>query len=80
MTAIAFAPRAGYEGRMIGGAFQVSTSADFSTGVTTLYTVRAAPAAGRLTTVSVAAAVGRYVRYVGPAGSYGNVAEVQFLE
>ena len=78
---IAFAPRGGYASRMVGGEFQVSTSADFSTGVTTVYTVTAAPPAGTLTTVGLTTpAVGRYVRYLAPNGSEGDVAEVQFFE
>ncbi len=78
---VRFAPRSTYASRMVGGVFQASTSADFSTGVTTLYTVTAAPADGTLTTVTLSApVVARYVRYVAPAGSFGNVAEVQFFE
>ena len=78
---IRFAPRSGYASRMVGGEFQVSTSADFSTGVATVYTVTAAPASGSLTTVTLASpAVGRYVRYLAPNGSEGDVAEVQFVE
>ena len=78
---IAFAPRAGYASRMVGGVFQASTSADFSTGVTTLYTVTAAPASGSLTTVFLSTPVtARYVRYLSPNGSNGDVAEVQFFE
>ena len=76
---IQFAPRGGYAARMVGGVFQASTSADFSTGVTTLYTVTTAPAAGTLTTVTLATPVtARYFRYLSPTGSYGNVAEVAF--
>ena len=78
---IAFAPRSGYASRMVGGEFQASTSADFSTGVTTVYTVTAAPGPGTLTTVTLTSpAVGRYVRYLAPNGGEGNVAEVQFFE
>ena len=66
---------------MVGGVFQASTSADFSSGVTTLYTVTAAPTSGSLTTVTLASPVtARYVRYLSPNGSEGNVAEVQFFE
>ncbi len=83
VDAIAFAPRTGYDSRMVGGEFQVSTSADFSTGVTTVYTFTAAPADGKLTTVTLpfqSEATGRYVRYLSPNGSEGDVAEVQFFE
>ncbi len=79
IDAVRFAPRAGFASRMVGGVFQASNSPTFSTGVTTLYTVKAAPAAGSLTTVTLASAVtDRYVRYLAPDGSYGNVAELQF--
>ncbi len=73
-----YAPRSGYAGRMVGGAFQVSTTADFSSGVTTLYTIAAAPVGGSLTTVKLSSPVtARYVRYLSPAGSNGDVAEFQ---
>ncbi len=76
---ISFAPRAGYASRMVSGVFQVSTSANFTTGVTTVYSITTAPATGSLTTVTLSAPVtGRYVRYLSPSGSYGDVAEVQF--
>ncbi len=79
VSQISFAPRAGFAGRMVGGLFQASTSADFSTGVTTLYTVTTPPAVGSLTTVTLASPVAaRYFRYLSPAGSYGNIAELAF--
>ena len=79
VSRISFAPRAGYAARMVGGMFQASTSADFTTGVTTLYTITTAPAVGSLTTATLTTAVtARYVRYVGPANSTGDVAEVAF--
>ncbi len=79
VSQISFAPRSGYASRMVGGVFQASTTADFSSGVTTLYTIAAAPASGSLTTVTLTTPVtARYFRYLGPAGGYGNVAEVAF--
>ena len=80
VTQIEFAPRSGYASRMVGGVFQASTTADFSSGVVNLYTVTATPTTGRLTTVTLASAVSyRYYRYLSPNGGYGNVAEVQFF-
>ena len=77
---IKFAPRAGWSQRMVGGRFEGSNVADFSGGATTLYTIGAKPTEGALTTVvPLSAAAFRYVRYVAPNGSYGNVAELQFL-
>jgi hypothetical protein len=76
---ISFAPRAGWAGRMVGGVFQGSNSPSFSSAVT-LYTITQAPAVGVLTSVTVSnPAAFKYLRYVGPAGSYGDVAEVQFF-
>ncbi len=79
VTQVQLVPRAGYAGRMVGGTFQASNTADFSSGVTTLYTVKAVPAAGRFTAAAVTAAGSfRYVRYLSPAGGHGNVAELAF--
>ncbi len=78
ISQIRFAPRSGFTSRMVGGSFQVSTTADFSAGVTTVYTIAAPPAAGVLTTATLAGPVtARYVRYLSPAGSFGDVAEFQ---
>ncbi len=80
VSVIKFAPRSGYASRMVGGVFQASSTADFSSGVTNLYTVGSTPASGSLTTVTLASAVtDRYFRYLAPNGSYGDVAEVQFF-
>ena len=73
---VSFAPRSGLASRMVGGQIQVSTTANFSSGVTTLYTIKTAPTAGVLTTVAVSATA-RYIRYLSPAGSYGDIAEFQ---
>jgi hypothetical protein len=80
ISAISFAPRINWAQRMVGGIFQASNSADFSTGVVNLYTITTPPSAGALTTVSVSVSGSyRYVRYLGPAGSYGDVAELAFF-
>ncbi len=79
VSQIAFAPRGGYASRMVGGTFQASTTADFSAGVTTVYTVQAAPASGSLTTVNVPATTARYWRYLGPTGGHANLAEFQLF-
>jgi hypothetical protein len=51
ITGIQFAPRNGgtYAAQMIGGKFQVSNTADFSSGVVDVYTIKAAPKSGKLT-------------------------------
>ena len=77
ITTIKYAPRSGYESRMAGGYFQVSNTADFSIA-TTIYTIAAAPTAGVLTTQSISVAgTWRYIRYVAPADSWGNIAEME---
>jgi hypothetical protein len=79
ITQIAFAPRAGYEYRMYGGQFQVSTTADFSSNVVTVYTINTIPTAGVLTTVNVnVASQYRYIRYVGGT-QWVNIAEMQVI-
>jgi hypothetical protein len=78
VTEIAYAPRSGFASRMFGGVFQGANSADFS-GAVNLYQITSTPAVGSLTTVALTAAVQyRYVRYVAPGGSFGNVAELDF--
>ncbi len=73
---ISFAPRGGYASRMIGGIFQVSNSAKFSTGVVDLYQIMAAPVSVSLTTINVSGTF-RYVRYLSPNGSFGDISEFQ---
>jgi hypothetical protein len=79
ISQITFTPRTGFASRMVGGVFQVSTTADFSSGVTAIATITATPSATGSTTITLAASVtARYVRYLSPNGSYGDVAEVAF--
>jgi|GEM_PF-4243162 len=80
ITKIRFMPRLNNGNLMVGGVFQGSNSISFSTP-TTLYTVASAPVAtgGVYTTATVGnTGAFRYVRYVGPAGSYCNVASILF--
>jgi len=81
ITSIKYAARQGQASRMVGGKFQGSHTADFSSGVVTLYTISNIPTVGILTekTINDPGAY-RYVRYLGPAYGYGNVAEVEFYE
>ena len=80
ITSLSYAPRVGsggnaFESRMVGGIFEASNDPTFASGVTTLYTITSTPPDG-LTTVSITNGSGfRYVRYVAPSGSYGNIAE-----
>ena len=76
---IQYCPRVGWAGRMVGGQFQWANVADFSSGVTTLFTVASTPSEGTMTVQAVTNASSfRYLRYIGPAGAYCNVAEVEF--
>ncbi len=79
VTQIRYCPRSGYAGRMVGGRFQGANVPDFSSGVVTLFTITTAPPNGVFTvqTVSNPNAF-RYLRYIGPANGYCNVAEVEF--
>ena len=77
ISQIAYAPRSGYGSRMTGGQIQISTTADFSSGVTTIYTITGTPPSG-LTTVTLSSPVtARYVRYLSPAGSHGDISEFE---
>jgi hypothetical protein len=77
ISQISFAPRTGFAYRMVGGEFQVSNSASFSSGVVTLYTVTSNPPSNVLTTVNVnVAGQYRYVRYLGPANACCNISEM----
>ena len=77
ITQIAYAPRTGFESRMTGGIIEVSNAPTFASGVATLYTVSAPPADGLTTQTVNPGGTYRYVRYVAPSGSYGNIAELQ---
>jgi uncharacterized delta-60 repeat protein len=80
VSQIAFAPRSGWAGRMVGGVFQASNSSTFASGVVTVYTVGSTPATGALTTVTTGTTTAyRYWRYVAPANSYGDIAEFELF-
>ena len=74
ISSIVFSPRANFESRMVGGVFQGSND---GSNYTTLYTVTAAPAPNTRATISDPNAY-RFLRYVGPANSYCNIAEMAF--
>jgi endoglucanase len=79
ISQISFAPRSGFAYRMLGGMFQASDSADFSTGVVNLYTVTTKPPSNALTTVTVNVTGSyRYVRYIGPDNACCNISEAVF--
>jgi glucose/arabinose dehydrogenase len=79
ITQIRFGPRPTLASRMIGGVFQASNTADFSSGVVDLHTIVAAPADNQFTSVAVSSgAAFRYVRYLSPNEGYGNISELEF--
>lgn len=74
---IRYYPRATFGNRMTGGKFQGSNTGS-GTGYVDLYTIPAAPAEA-WQQVDLPGTTGyRYLRYLGPDGGYGNVAEVEF--
>ena len=74
---VRFYPRSGCANRMPGGKFQGSTD---GVTYTDLYTISSQPADGQWTTVALTAdpKTYRFLRYLSPAGSYGNIAELEF--
>lgn len=71
---ITFSPRTGYESRMVGGVFQGSND---GVNYTVLYTVTSVPSPNTQVSINNSMAY-RYLEYVGPAGSYCNIAEMEF--
>ncbi len=77
---VKYCPRSGFSQRMVGGKFQGSDTPDFGRGVVDLFTIQTQPPQGVLSSQSISNPHWfRYVRYLSPAGGYGNVAEVQFF-
>ncbi len=80
ITQIKFRPRTGSNpaDRMMLSVFEGANRADFMDAVP-LHLISETPVAGRFTTADVEVSRGfRYVRYVGAAGSYAAVAELEF--
>jgi fibronectin type 3 domain-containing protein len=76
---ISFAPRVNYPQRMTGGIFQAGNASDFSDAVN-LYTITTQPPTGALIPIPVTSSTPyRYLRYLSPNGSNGDVAEVNFF-
>ena len=79
ISQIKYCPRRGYASRMVGGRFEAANVPDFSSGVVTLLTINSTPQEGVLTTRTVSNPNAfRYVRYIGPANGYCNIAEAEF--
>jgi hypothetical protein len=74
---IRFAGRRSQERRLVGGRFQGSNSADFSADVAELLTITEEPKRGWITHEISSPQPFRYVRYVPPKQSWGNIAEIE---
>ena len=74
---IRYAPRDGWEGRMVGGQFQGSAD---GVAYTTFYTITKAPTADQWALAIVPQDLSgyRFLRYLAPAHSHGNIAELEF--
>lgn len=78
ISGIRYYPRRKSANRMVGGKFQGSNTADFSSGVVDLATITEEPVYNwNCITISNTASFA-YIRYTGPDGGHGNVAEVEF--
>jgi hypothetical protein len=77
ITEIRFYPRTGNTGRMEGGRFQGSNTSSDS-GYTDLYVVPGGISEQWYEVTITDPNSYRYLRYIGPDGSYGNVAEIEF--
>jgi hypothetical protein len=80
VTKVKYAPRKYFGGRMVGGTFQGSNTADFSEGVSDLCTIANGPPDGVLTSQVVQSNTPfRYLRYIQTTGErWCNVAEIEF--
>ena len=74
---IRYHPRIGWAARMAGGTFEGTNGNPVTGTYTPIYTIRFNPPPG-WSEVSVNLGNFRYLRYRGPNGSYGNVAEIEF--
>jgi fibronectin type 3 domain-containing protein len=80
VTGVKFCPNRGQSWRLVGGKFQGSNTADFSSGVVDLFTIPTEPPSEVLTTQSISNANSfRYVRYLGNPSAYCNMAEMQII-
>ena len=79
MNRVRFYPAPGAEQAMVGGQFSGSNVGP-SEGFEAIATIASAPAAKQWTELAIDNhRIYRWLRYVGPPGSYGKIAEVEFL-
>lgn len=78
ISKVKYAPRPAWASRMNGGKIQASNSSDFS-NLVELLSITSTPAENVLTTATITnTSTFRYVRYLAPAGAWGNIAELEF--
>ena len=76
---IRFRPKAGAAASMRGGVFQVASDPSFVVGLREIARISKTPANNQWTEIILPAAVNPVaIRYLGPASSYGQVAEIEF--
>jgi len=79
ITNVRYCPRSGYGSRMLNGIFQGANVANFSDAVN-LLTLTNTPPDATLTAQAITNTTAfRYVRYLSPNSSYGDIAEAQFF-
>ena len=79
ITNVRYCPRSGYDSLMLNGIFQGANRPDFSDAVN-LLTITNPPPDATLTAQAVTNPTAfRYVRYLSPANSHGDIAEAQFF-
>ncbi len=78
ITGIRYYPRISYGSRMNGGKFQGSNTADFSSGVVDLATISTTPVVEWNCITVTNTNSFKYVRYLSPNNSQGNVGEIEF--
>jgi hypothetical protein len=78
ITSVRFYPRPGYEASMVGGKFQGSNLNE-SAGYEDLHIIQSAPPAFEYSMVQISISKAfRWLRYVGPADTFGDVSEIEF--
>lgn len=78
---VKYASRYGEEKRLVGGRFQASNTADFSSGVVDLLTIADVPAPSAQITQPITGHESekfRYARYLGPRWTWGNISQLEF--
>jgi len=78
VSRVRFQPRAGQAAAMVGGTIQGSNDSP-TNGFAVLATISSQPPDGQWTELTFANATAyRYVKYYGPPGSFGQIAEIEF--